>query len=76
MGAWLANSPHGPLRNSSWKCADCIAFGPSTPLDADPDAVRAAAVAHLETAGHRVSVARGTLELLYPMATAPEGSHG
>jgi hypothetical protein len=70
--SWLANSPYGPLRNSSWQCSGCVAFGPAAPLDADPDAVRAAAVAHLEATGHSVSVARGTLEMLYPMATTAQ----
>ena len=72
---WLANSPHGPLRNSSWQCLDCIASGPPVPLNADPNVVRADAAAHLEATGHRVSVARGTLEILYPMATG-EGASG
>ena len=70
--SWLANSPHGPLLNSSWRCSDCIAFGPAAPLGADPDVARADAVAHLEATGHSVSGARGTLETLYPMATGAE----
>lgn len=71
---WLATSLHGPVRNSSWICADCPAKSEGSPQDADHDMMRAGARAHLEATGHRVSVARGTLEVLYPMATTPGGA--
>lgn len=71
--SWLATSPYGPQLNASWMCADCGAGSGGDPQGADGDTLRAAAVAHLEAAGHRVSIARGTLELLYPMATAAPG---
>jgi hypothetical protein len=55
-------------------CADCPAQDKGNPLGADADMLRAGARAHLEATGHRVSVARGTLEVLYPMATVPDGA--
>lgn len=71
---WLATSPHGPLPNASWICADCPARSEGDPQGADRDMMRAGAKAHLEATGHRVSVARGTMEILYPMATVPGGA--
>lgn len=73
---WLATSPYGPLLNASWMCLDCTDMIQGDPQGADGDLQRAAAAAHLEQTGHRVSIARGTLEVLYPMATAvqPGGS--
>lgn len=72
MTAWIANSPYGPQLNSSWRCTDCGAMSGGNTPNADPDMLRISAIAHLEATGHRVSVARGTLELLYPMATTTE----
>jgi hypothetical protein len=62
------------MLNASWKCADCPAQSEGDPLGADGDMLRAGARAHLEATGHRVSIARGTLEVLYPMATVPDGA--
>lgn len=70
---WLATSPYGPLGAASWQCTECPARNPGDPLTAGPDAIRDEARAHTETAGHVVTIARGTLETLYPMATAPDG---
>lgn len=70
---WLATSPHGPLRYTSWRCADCIAFGPAAPLGTDPDVARQQARVHVEDSGHAVTYFRGTSESLYPLATAAEG---
>ena len=67
--SWLATSPYGPQRNASWMCADCKAMSGGHPEGADADTLRSGAIAHLEATGHRVSIARGTLEVLYPMAT-------
>ena len=75
--SWLATSPYGPQLNASWMCSDCPARSEGNPEGADSDVLRATARAHLEATGHRVSIARGTLEVLLPVATAAEGgSHG
>lgn len=72
--SWLATSPHGPQRNASWHCAAGCKPPAGTPHNADPDITRAAAIAHVEQTGHIVSYARGTIEILHPMATTvPEG---
>ena len=71
---WLATSPYGPLPNASWMCSDCPAADGGDPQGADADLLRAGAKAHLEATGHRVSVARGTMEILCPMATVPDGA--
>lgn len=67
--SWLPTSPHGPLRNASWACADCPARSSGDPYSAAVGDLRADAIAHLEGTGHTVGIAHGTLETLYPMAT-------
>lgn len=67
---WLATAPYGALPQTTWTCEDC----PEMDAGSDADAMRAAAKAHVETAGHTVHVARGTLEMLCPMATVPGGA--
>lgn len=69
--SWVATSPYGPQRDVSWLCFQCPSMTISEAQHGDPDASRAAAVAHLEATGHTVTVSRGTLETLYPMATTP-----
>jgi hypothetical protein len=77
---WMATSPYGPVLNSSWTCTDaeCPAGSHGDPLGSDGGRLRAEAGAHLEETGHRVRIVRGTVEHLYPMATAvvPEGGSG
>lgn len=69
--SWVATSPYGPQRDIRWMCFQCPSMTIREEQPADPDASRAAAVAHLEATGHMVTISRGTLETLYPMATTP-----
>jgi hypothetical protein len=64
---WLVTSPYGPQRSSSWSCDQCPQHAPAGAHDAD--AIRAEAAAHVESAGHQVTVCRGTSELLLPLAS-------
>jgi hypothetical protein len=62
-------SSSGAFRNATWNCEDCPSRSDDSTLHDPPDAVRDDAIRHLGEAGHRVSFARGTLELLIPLAT-------
>ncbi|MGH3220020.1 MAG: hypothetical protein ACRDPY_15170 [Streptosporangiaceae bacterium] len=73
---WLATSPYGQQLNVSWTCEECPVRCEGITVDADPDTIRAEAVAHLAAAGHRVLISRGTVETLYPMATTAEVPSG
>jgi hypothetical protein len=63
---WLITSS-GPQLSSSWGCCQCPQSAEPGVLSAEK--ARAEARTHVETAGHQVSVYRGTVELLVPLAT-------
>ena len=73
MSGYLPTSPYGPVRRVFWTCDDCFDRSAGSDIIADPDETRAAAVAHLEQTGHRVSFSRGTVELILPLATSVPG---
>jgi hypothetical protein len=53
-------------------CTDCAAGPAENAIGADPDIMRAAAMAHAEETGHHTAVTRGTVEMIWPLATTPQ----
>jgi hypothetical protein len=66
--SWCVTSPWGPLQSSSWSCCQCPCSALPGVLSAEQ--ARAGASEHVRSAGHQVSVYRGTSELLLPLNTA------
>jgi len=71
---FLFSSPYGPLRRIFWSCDECPERSGTADVFAEHDDVHVEAVAHLSAAGHRVTVSRGTVEMLVPLATSAAGS--
>lgn len=75
--SYLHTSPYGRIPHSTWECNDCPDGGDSLAVaeqPADLDAMRDQAIAHVRSAGHEVTVLRGTRETIAPVKLSPEGT--
>jgi hypothetical protein len=69
MSGWEVTST-GPAQMASWLCEPCDAgSGVQFTGPGEADQLRQEAADHLRLTGHQVSFARGTIEILNPLAT-------
>lgn len=69
MSAFLVTSPYGQLPSHRWLCIGCGSFGEdNSGFGEGREAVRKAAVEHVETDGHEVRIFDGTSEHFLPLS--------